>query len=322
MAFAGTGNALFPAYVRLLLQSRRLPGLDPGVGRRHHSRGFADAVVQHVTAAPSARVSASGKAVRPATMSALLIGTSGWTYDGWRDDFYPREIPKRHWLAWYAGQFATTEINGSFYRTPSLDAVRAWRNQTPEHFVFAWKASKFITHWKRLTDKCKNSLELMESRLKVLKPKVGPVLFQLPPQFKLNRSRLASFLRLLNNKRLYAFEFRDSGWYEPAVLDLLRDHGIALCLSDHHDAPSPWEATAGHVYVRGHGPTGKYKDRYPPATLQRWAAQIARWRKAGRSVYCYFDNDQKTAAPKDARRLVELTAAAGKRSPLAARRTG
>ena len=137
----------------------------------------------------------------------------------------------------------------------------------------------------------------METRLRVLEPKVGPVLFQLPPHFRANRERLASFLKLLNKKRRYAFEFRDSSWYEPSVIDLLRDEGIALCLSDHHDAPAPWEATAPHVYVRGHGPTGQYKDRYPKATLDRWT----------KAIRLYFDNDQKTAAPKDAQRLMEMS---------------
>src|SRR5581483_119207 len=173
-------------------------------------------------------------------------------------------------------------------------------------FVFAWKASKFITHWKRLTEKCVNSLELMETRLKVLEPKVGPILFQLPPQFKANRDRLARFLKLLNKKRQYAFEFRDPSWYAPAVLELLGDHNVALCLSDHHDAPSPWEVTARHVYIRGHGPSGQYKDRYPKRSLNRWAEKIARWRRRGLTVYCYFDNDQKTAAPKDAERLIGM----------------
>jgi uncharacterized protein YecE (DUF72 family) len=245
-------------------------------------------------------------------MSNLWIGTSGWTYDGWRGSFYPEDVPKKQWLAWYASQFSTTEVNGSFYRTPSLKAVRSWRDETPEHFLFAWKASKFITHWKRLTEKCVNSLELMETRLKALEPKVGPVLFQLPPQFKVNRQRLASFLKLLNKKRLYAFEFRDPSWYQPGILDLLRDHDIALCVSDHHDAPSPWEVTAQHVYVRGHGPTGRYKDRYPKKTLSRWASEIAAWRRRRLKVFCYFDNDQKTAAPKDAQRLSQFYAATRK----------
>lgn len=238
-------------------------------------------------------------------MGSLWIGTSGWTYAGWRGSFYPNHIPKRSWLQWYAEQFSTTEINGSFYRTPSLDAVRAWRDSTPSHFIFAWKASKFITHWKRLTEKCKNSLELMESRLTALEPKVGPVLFQLPPRWKVDRQRLRSFLTLLNTERRYAFEFRDTSWYEEGVMGLLRDHNAALCLSDHHDAPSPWDITARHVYVRGHGPTGRYKDRYPKRTLDQWAETFSSWRQKGIDVYCYFDNDQKTAAPKDARQLVQ-----------------
>ena len=116
-------------------------------------------------------------------MSKVWIGTSGWTYDGWRGPFYPSDLAKKNWLCFYSHHFPTTEINGSFYRTPSLEAVKAWRDQTPATFLFAWKASKFITHWKRLGENCANSIELMETRLKALSPKVGAVLFQLPPQF-------------------------------------------------------------------------------------------------------------------------------------------
>lgn len=239
-------------------------------------------------------------------MKGVEIGTSGWTYDSWRGQFYPQDLPKSRWLEWYSTQFWTVEINGSFYRTPSLDAVRAWRDQTPEHFTFAWKASKFITHWKRLSDQSRNSLELMETRLKVLGPKVGPVLFQLPERFRADADRLAAFLKLLNKRRRYAFEFRHASWYERPILKLLKDHEIALCISDHHDAPAPWEVTAPHVYVRGHGPTGRYRDRYPASTLQEWARRIAAWRRRGLQVYCYFDNDDKSAAPQDAQALLSL----------------
>ena len=214
-------------------------------------------------------------------MSTVAIGTSGWTYDGWRGPFYPRDVAKKNWLAWYARQFPTAEINGSFYRTPSLEAVRGWRDQTPSEFLFAWKASKFITHWKRLTEKCENSIALMETRLKVLSPKVGAVLFQLPPQFPKNRERLASFLQMLPRRHRYAFEFRHKSWYDNDVVDLLREHDVALCFSDHHDAPSPWEVTARHVYVRGHGPTGRYKNHYPEKTLRCWAREIAKWKGQG-----------------------------------------
>jgi uncharacterized protein YecE (DUF72 family) len=237
---------------------------------------------------------------------ALYIGTSGWTYDGWRGPFYPQDVPKKDWLAWYATRFGATEINGSFYRTPSLEAVRTWRDQTPDGFRFAWKASKFITHWKRLSEKSDNSIDLMVTRLKALGPKIGPVLFQLPPQFKANRERLAAFLKMLPKRYAYTFEFRDKSWYEPPILDLLREHDIALCLSDHRDAPAPWEVTASLVYVRGHGPRGDYRDRYPEATLRAWARDVRKWRRESREVYCFFDNDQKSAAPKDAARLAEL----------------
>jgi uncharacterized protein YecE (DUF72 family) len=239
----------------------------------------------------------------------LFIGTSGWHYDSWRGPFFPKEVPKKDHLRFYAEHFPSTELNGVFYRTPTLDAVRNWVAQTPDDFLFAWKASKFITHWKRLTNKSRNSLALMETRLKVLGRKAGPVLFQLPPQFIANRERLASFLKLLRKQRQYAFEFRHPSWYEPPILDLLRDHDISLCLSDHHDAPSPWEVTARHVYVRGHGPGGAYKGHYSEKTLKKWADDVRKWRRQGRTVYVYFDNDQKSAAPKDGQRLMQLLGA-------------
>ena len=236
--------------------------------------------------------------------SAHLIGTSGWTYDGWRGPFYPPRERRGDWLRFYAARFPTTEINGSFYRTPTLQAVQAWRDDTPANFRFAWKASKFITHWKRLSDKCDNSLALMETRLSALAPKVAAVLFQLPPQFQKDRERLVSFLQMLPSRHRYAFEFRHRSWYDDDILETLRERNVALCISDHHDAPSPWEATASHIYVRGHGPAGHYRDSYSGRTLDRWADAIATWQRQRRAVLVYFDNDQKAAAPKDARRLI------------------
>ena len=220
--------------------------------------------------------------------------------------FYPEGVPKKQWLGWYATQFQTTEINGSFYRTPSLEAVRAWRDQSPKDFLFAWKASKFITHWKRLGENSVNSIALMQTRLEALAPKVGAVLFQLPPHFSKDCARLASFLEMLPRHYPYAFEFRHQSWYHDEVFELLRKHDVSLCLSDHHDAPAPWEMTAQHVYIRGHGPGGRYKDNYPAATLRSWARRIARWREQRRPVFVYFDNDQKSAAPADARRLLDM----------------
>jgi uncharacterized protein YecE (DUF72 family) len=186
--------------------------------------------------------------------------------------------------------------------------LNAWRNDTPDDFIFSWKASKFITHWKRLSANCDNSLALMESCLNVLEPKIGMVLFQLPPNFSKSRDRLAAFLAMLPRRYRYAFEFRHRSWYDDDIFALLSEHDVSLCLSDHHDAPAPWETTASHVYVRGHGPGGRYKDNYDGRTLGSWARHIAEWRRQRRTIFVYFDNDQKSAAPADAKRLIALLA--------------
>jgi uncharacterized protein YecE (DUF72 family) len=171
-------------------------------------------------------------------MASVLIGTSGWHYDSWRGPFFPKGLPIKHQLQYYASQFATTELNGVFYRTPTPEAVRSWRDQTGDDFMFAWKASKFITHWKRLSDNSVNSLELLEDRLSLLGGKAGPILFQLPPNFHADAGRLVSFCKLLSSGRRYSFEFRHPSWYAPSILRLLSEQNISLCLSDHHDAPA------------------------------------------------------------------------------------
>ena len=184
--------------------------------------------------------------------------------------------------------------------------MRAWRNCTPRKFAFAWKASKFITHWKRLSAKCENSIALMETRLQALAPKDLIVLFQLQPNFLKDQARLEAFIHMLPAIRRYAFEFRHRSWYDDATMNVLQKNDVALCISDHEDAPSPWVITASHVYVRGHGPGGRYKGNYHGKTLARWASAINEWRLDGRDVFVYFDNDQKAAAPKDAKRLMGL----------------
>src|SRR5689334_17347445 len=249
------------------------------------------------------------KTARPvATQTRIWIGTSGWSYDGWRGALYPEKLPKKDWLQFYGGQFCTAEINASFYRTPSEEAVRAWRRDTPRDFLFAWKASKFMTHWKRLLPTCANSIALMQTRLRLLGPKLGVVLFQLPHRFRKDTGRLRDFLHMLPGRYRYAFEFRDEAWYAADVLELLHDFDIALCISDHADARAPWEATAPHVYVRGHGPSGRYHGSYSAKTLRRWAEAVLRWQAERRDVFVYFDNDQKAAAPRDARRLLRMIA--------------
>lgn len=238
-------------------------------------------------------------------MARVLIGTSGWHYDSWRGPFFPPNLRLKDRLPYYATQFETAELNGVFYRTPAVSAVENWREQTGRDFVFAWKASKYITHWKRLSDPV-NSLELMESRLSRLKGKAGPVLFQLPPHFQLNADRLASFLKHLSKRRRYTFEFRHPSWYTAAIFRMLAEHNISLCISDHHDAPSPWKRTADFIYIRGHGPGGRYKGHYSAEALSAWAKQLKSWKKRGYDTFVYFDNDQKSAAPTDALKLKQL----------------
>jgi uncharacterized protein YecE (DUF72 family) len=245
-------------------------------------------------------------AFRDNPMARVLIGTSGWHYDSWRGPFFPKGLPIKSQLQYYASQFQTAELDGVFYRTPTPEAVRSWREQTGNDFVFAWKASKFITHWKRLSANSVNSLELLEHRLALLGEKAGPILFQLPPNLHADADRLASFFKLLSKKRRYSFEFRHPSWYAPRILKLLSEQNISLCLSDHHDAPAPWKRTADFVYVRGHGPGGRYKGHYRPDVLADWARRIRSWNKQGCDVFVYFDNDQKSAAPADALGLRQL----------------
>ena len=238
-------------------------------------------------------------------LGELRIGTSGWHYGSWRGPFYPPDARTRDFLDLYARRFDAVEINASFYRLPTAQAVAAWRDAVPADFVFAWKASRFITHFKKLRG-VEDSLALVFGRMAGLAPKAGPVLFQLPPQLGPDPDRLAAFLDLLPAGGRYAVEFRHAGWYEPRIFDLLAAHDVSLCLSDHAAAPASWVVTARHVYLRPHGPEGRYAGRYGDATLRDWAARISAWRAEGRAVHCYFDNDQKSAAPLDALRLKAL----------------
>jgi uncharacterized protein YecE (DUF72 family) len=236
----------------------------------------------------------------------LRIGTSGWHYAAWWGPFFPQGIRKKDALRYYASQFNSAELNAPFYRTPTLEAVQGWYDQTPDDFRFAWKASKFITHWKRLSERSDNSLALLETRVAILKEKAGPILFQLPPQMAVDRERLASFLTMVNPSRQYTFEFRHPSWYAPAIFDLLSQYDAALCLSDHAAAPAPWERTASWIYIRGHGPTGRYHGNYSDKAIASWASSIRKWRRQGKDIWCFFDNDVKSAAPADAQRLLQL----------------
>lgn len=239
-------------------------------------------------------------------MGELRIGCSGWTYKDWKGPFYPEGTKDRERLEVYASRFDTAEINASFYRLPTEAMVEGWAERTPADFRFAWKVSHFITHNKKLKD-CAESVALVWGRMAPLGAKLGPALVQLPPMLKRDDGRLAGFLRLLPPGRV-TVEFRHPSWYEPAVFRILADFDAALCISDHHHAPAPWELTASWAYVRGHGPGGRYAGRYPDAELAAWGRRIVAWRRRGLDVHAYFDNDIKSAAPLDALRLKDRLA--------------
>lgn len=238
-------------------------------------------------------------------MTELRIGTSGWHYAGWWGPFYPEHVKKKDALGYYASRFNTVELNAPFYRTPTEKAVENWYAAAPSGFRFAWKASRFITHWRRLVVD-EHSMALLESRLALMKDKLGPVLFQLPPHMKVDAARLAGFLKALPRKHRYSFEFRHESWYEEPVLKLLAKHDAAMCISDHADAPAPREVTASWVYIRNHGPSGRYHGSYSNDALADWAQSIGKWQGERRDVWCFFDNDVKSAAPADAQRLLDF----------------
>lgn len=235
-------------------------------------------------------------------MGELRIGCSGWSYKDWTGPFYPAGTPDRLRLESYATRFDTAEINASFYRLPDAATVAGWARRAPAGFLFAWKVSRFITHNKKLNDVAE-STALVFGRMAGLGETQGPALVQLPPQLRRDDARLAAFLDLVPAGVRCTVEFRHDSWYDDAIFRILADRDVALCVSDHHSAPSPCEATASWVYVRGHGPGGRYHGRYPLAALDAWAGRLRGWRAEGRDAYFYFDNDIKSAAPFDAEAL-------------------
>jgi uncharacterized protein YecE (DUF72 family) len=233
------------------------------------------------------------------------IGTSGWHYKHWLGDFYPEKHPANKMFSWYAREFHTVEINNSFYRLPDEKTFRAWRELAPPGFIFAVKASRFITHIKRLKD-AKDSVELLFSRAAPLGPTFGPVLFQLPPRWKLNLDRLADFLSILPKGHQFSIEFRDETWNTAAVFELLRQHNVALCIHDWREMPWPKDLTADFTYIRFHGSGRCYGGNYPHDHLCDWAKRLRAWAPSLRTAYVYFNNDIGGHAIRNARTLREM----------------
>lgn len=243
-------------------------------------------------------------------MPDLRIGTSGWAYDHWRDGvFYPPEVKRGRELAHYCTLFDCVEINSSFYHTPRETTLQRWRDETPQGFLFAYKASRSITHNRKLLD-VGEVVEFVLGRARILAPKLGPVLWQFSPRFKLNLDRLADFLKLLPDDMRHAFEFRHESWFCDEVYRLLGRHGACLVWADTPDYPLVKKLTADWVYVRLHGHERLYASRYTRSQLRTWARQLAPHLQAGRDVYVFFDNDAHGYAPANALELKAMMTAA------------
>lgn len=238
-------------------------------------------------------------------MGKVHIGTSGWHYKHWLGLFYPEKLPAREMFSFYSRHFDTVEINNSFYRLPENSTFESWRENSPKDFVFAVKASRFITHMKKLKEP-KSSTARFLTATEHLSEKLGPILFQLPPRWHLNAERLAEFLESLPKDHKYAFEFREESWFVPEVYQLLRDHDAAFCIHDLGGKQTPLEITADFTFIRFHGPgEAKYSGSYSNERLREWAKRIKKWRRELSGVFVYFNNDIGGHAVVNAKELKE-----------------
>ncbi|MGQ0811876.1 MAG: DUF72 domain-containing protein [Nitrospiraceae bacterium] len=236
---------------------------------------------------------------------AARIGTSGWHYTHWRGPYYPPDLRSRDMLHFYVQDFDSVEINNSFYQLPAQNAFETWRAMSPPNFCFSVKASRYITHRKKLLDP-EPALERFLPLAEFLGPKLGPILFQLPPRWSCNVGRLNAFLEALPTAHRYCFELRDPSWHDPAVYRVLRRYNAAFCIYELGGFHSPIEITADFAYVRLHGPGGKYRGNYPKRTLHAWARRIRQWQTSLSGIYFYFDNDQAGYAVKNAGELKQM----------------
>ena len=235
-------------------------------------------------------------------MRPVHIGCSGWNYAAWRELFYPKGLPANRWLEHYAQHFSTVEVNSTFYRLAKRDAVARWATQVPDDFVFSVKASRYLTHIKRLggmREGVKRFYEPLEPLIDA--GKLGPVLWQLPPNMKRDDARLANALRELRPGR-HCFEFREPSWFVPEVYELLREYGVALVIGDRPEVASfqTHEMTTDWTFVRfHHGHRGR-RGNYSVSELETWKRRVARWRRE-REVFLYFNNDWEGFAIQNAR---------------------
>ena len=228
----------------------------------------------------------------------LYVGTSGYSYKPWKGTFYPSDLPDKQMLRFYGERFRTVEINNTFYRMPKPSVLEAWADEVPADFRFVLKASQRITHMKRLKDAGESLSYLLDVAV-VLKERLGPLLFQLPPNLKKDVVRLREFLALLPPERHAAFEFRNQSWFDEEVFGLLRDYHVTLCIAEAEDELEvPFVATADWGYLRLRRPD------YGDAELQTWVNRVREqdWRDA----FVFFKHEDEGKGPQMARRFLEL----------------
>ena len=239
----------------------------------------------------------------------FCVGCSGWNYKSWNGPFYPPGLAASKWLSYYAERFDTVEINNTFYRLPEAPTFAAWRAQVPPAFVFAVKASRFLTHMKRLRDP-QEPIDRLFSRVQALGPCLGPVLYQLPGNFHIDLLLLDAFLRALPGRVQHVVEFRHRSWYVSATFDCLERHGAALCLHDKEGSDISEPFIGPFVYIRFHGTSGRYHGSYSDRTLSDWASRLVTYWRDGCDVYAYFNNDPDAVAVQNAEALQRFSAVA------------
>ncbi|MBC7229940.1 MAG: DUF72 domain-containing protein [Actinobacteria bacterium] len=238
-------------------------------------------------------------------MAELRVGTSGWHYPHWKGVFYPEGLRGGEWLPFYASRFDTVEINNSFYRLPGREVFSSWARVAPPGFLFAVKASRYITHMKKLRE-AEDALAVFLENSSALGDKLGPILFQLPPRWKRDAARLAGFTAMLPPEHRYAFEFREASWLHEETYRVLEERGIALCIADSPSFPRSRRVTAPFAFLRFHGGTVLYGSRYSRQELRGWASFARSLLERGIDVYAYFNNDAHGYALEDAALFREL----------------
>ncbi len=236
-------------------------------------------------------------------MATAYIGTSGYVYNHWKGVFYPRELPYDEWLRFYCEHFGTVEINNSFYQLPARSTFENWKQTSPPHFIFTVKVSRYITHMKKLKQ-VREPLERFLRNASGLGRKLGPLLFQLPPNFKPNAQRLADILALRKKASQWVFEFRCKDWFNDEILATLHEGGAGFCVHDITEG-CPTTATASFAYLRLHGGE-TYAGKYDKRVLGRWSEQIEAWLDDGLDVFVYFNNDIEGYAVINATDLIEM----------------